>query len=264
MNIDCRPCLTRSLTLACCIFLAGTSTAEQVNLLHLDELQDVTVVDRAADRAIVKSDTWAFLATQNDLVDFALSATITIDEPATKFAFFGHGWSVWPDLTYGDQGFDAGLLLRSGEHDQPPGHRGYRVQLSHKYQHVALVKYPNGGYLASVPCEVQVNQPHHVHVKMHGDTIVVSVDGKERLVYRDRFLPIIKGKVGIGSSSAAQVTFREVDLAVQVANLSNNRQVDNLPHVPNFHVAKWLGERPGLRRRRADHVAAYAAGALHQ
>ena len=43
------------------------------------------------------------------------------------------------DLTYSDGGWDAGLLFRIGKES------GYRVQLSHSLQQVALVKYPNGG-----------------------------------------------------------------------------------------------------------------------
>ena len=64
-----------------------------------------------------------------------VSARITITEAAKSVNFFGQSWSAWPDATFSDGGFDAGLLLRAGTNS------GYRVQLSHKYQVVALVKW---------------------------------------------------------------------------------------------------------------------------
>ena len=92
-------------------------------------------------KATLTHDKWGSLVTPGDHGDVEIAATVTIQEPAKQFGFFGQRWSVWPDPTYGDGGFEAGLLLRAGKDS------GYRVQLSHKYQDVALVKYPDGGYL---------------------------------------------------------------------------------------------------------------------
>ena len=71
---------------------------------------------------------WAYLVAPDEHSNAEVSATVTIDSAATQFGFFGSSWSAWPDPTFGDQGFDASLLLRADE----KGSRGYRVQVSHK------------------------------------------------------------------------------------------------------------------------------------
>ena len=53
-----------------------------------------------------------------------------------------------------------------------------------------LLPHPDGGYLRVVPCDVKLNQPHAVSVTAQGDEIVVGVDGRERIRYRDTFLPL--------------------------------------------------------------------------
>lgn len=76
--------------------------------------------------ATLTGDKWASLRAPKEFADVHLAATVTITEPAKTTRFFGQGWSAWPDATFSDGGFDAGLLLRAGTNS------GYRVQLSHK------------------------------------------------------------------------------------------------------------------------------------
>ena len=117
---------------------------------------------------------WAYLVSPGEHSHAEVSATVTIDSAATQFGFFGSSWSAWPDPAFGDQGFEASLLLRADE----KGTRGYRVQVSHKYQQVALVRFPDGGYLRSVHCEVKLNTPIKLRAKVAGGVLRVSVDGK--------------------------------------------------------------------------------------
>ena len=55
---------------------------------------------------------WAYAVADGDHDDVHVRATVRILEPAKRFGFFGSSWSVWPDQTYGDEGFEAGVLLR--------------------------------------------------------------------------------------------------------------------------------------------------------
>src|SRR5688572_21927298 len=63
-------------------------------------------------RAEMSAEKWSFLLAAEEMTDGAVSATVTIAEPAKRSEFFGGGWSAWPDPTFNDGGFDAGLLVR--------------------------------------------------------------------------------------------------------------------------------------------------------
>ena len=178
------------------------------------------------------------------MADVSVTASLTIQQAAKSFRFFGEGWSVWPDPTYGDQGFEAAVLVRSGESKDWPRDFGYRVQLSHKYQCIALVKYPDGGYVRVVPCEVKLNQPHRIAVSAQANEIVVTIDEKEKIRYRDSLLPLTKGKVGFGVSSGAKVVIENIAIK-QMKSENPGTAVSGLSaHKPNFAVRPWLGGRP--------------------
>jgi hypothetical protein len=135
------------------------------------DLKGATLADG---KATLTHDKWGYLVTPGDHGDVEIEATFTIQEPAKQFGFFGQHWSVWPDLTYSDQGFEASILARAGKES------GYRVQISHSLQQVALVKYPDGGYLRSVPCAVKLKAPHAIAVALRGGHLTVRVDGQRR------------------------------------------------------------------------------------
>src|SRR4051812_45812782 len=82
------------------------------------------------ERAQLTADRWSYLLRPGPTADAEVTANVTIREPGKGTRFFGETWSVWPDKTFGDQGWDAGLLLRAGEAS------GYRVQVSHRLQEV--------------------------------------------------------------------------------------------------------------------------------
>lgn len=185
-------------------------------------------------KAVLTGDKWSFLRSPSEHPTAELSTTVTIDEAAKGMRFFGESWSVWPDGSFGDGGFEAALLLRAGMDG------GYRVQLSHKYQAVALVKWPEGGYVRVVPCVVKLKEPHQIRVRVQGSLVTVSVDGAEKLRWDDYFLPLEKGGVGLGVSSGARVTFSDVTVTPLPASPATVR----LPHAPNFSVRKFLGVRP--------------------
>lgn len=202
-------------------------------------------------KATMTSDRWGFLVSKEEMADGELTATVTILEPAKTFRFFGQGWSAWPDRTWADDGFEAGLLLRAGK--QPvlppagiptdklaPRPIGYRVQFSHKYQEVALVKYPSGGYLQSVPCEIKLKHPHRLAAVLRGNQISIRVDGMEKIRYQDDVLPLEKGAVGVGVSSGARIVVEGVTVLSKPAQRPAPK---NEKRAANFTVRKWLGER---------------------
>lgn len=196
-------------------------------------------------RATLTADKWSYLVAPDKITNGELSARVTILQPAKRFNFFGEGWSAWPDPTFGDGGFEAGLLLRSGTVSIPFNGQtitrevGYRVQLSHKYQAAALVKFPDGGYVRVVPCPVKLETPHTIQARVAGNEIVVAIDGGEKIRYRDDFLSIASGQFGVGVSSSAKVEFS--DLAVKP--LPAPTPTAAAKHTPKFSVRKFLGGR---------------------
>ncbi len=186
--------------------------------------------------AILTAEKWSTLCAQEKFADAEISATVTIAEAAKQFRFFGGGWSAWPDATFGDAGFESALLLRAGEAG------GFRVQLSHKYQVVALVKWPEGGYVRVAPCEVKLNAPQQIRASAQGGEITVSVDGAEKIRWRDSFLPLGKGVAGIGVCSGARVIFERVAVKPLPA-ATDKPSASEQPYTPNFSVRRWLGDR---------------------
>jgi len=116
-----------------------------------------------AGEATLTEKKWSFLQGPGEHANAELSAMVTIEEPAKELGYFGQSWSAWPDPTYGDGGFEAGLLLRGRAES------GYRVQLSHQYQTVALVMWPEGGYVAVAPCTVKLKAPHQLRATVQAD-----------------------------------------------------------------------------------------------
>lgn len=216
-------------------FLSGAEQGKPADLAAWSKEPAAFAGATVADgKATLAGDKWSFLLAPDEQADGELAATVTILEPAKQFQFFGQSWSAWPDPAWGDGGFEAGLLVRSAKG------RGYRVQLSHRYQEVALVKYPAGGYVRSVPCEVKLRQPQRVAVKLKGNQLSVEIDGKTKIEYQDDLLPLDKGKPGVGVSSGAKVVFENVILS----SLPASPQVPAKgKHTPNFQARKWLGGR---------------------
>ena len=183
--------------------------------------------------ATLTAEKWSHLRSPVEYADPAFSATVTIVEPAKGGRFFGQGWSAWPDSTFGDGGFEAALLLRAGEKG------GYRVQLSHKYQCIALVKWPEGGYVQVVPCLVKLKEPHRLRASAQGSHITVSVDGMVKISWDDTFLPLATGAEGIAVSGGAKVTFSDVSIERAAAIT----RPPPGPHAANFSVRAFLGGR---------------------
>lgn len=184
-------------------------------------------------RVTVTSDKWAGLVTPDDHEHLLWSTTAFIEEPAKQFGFFGSSWSVWPDPLYGDGGFEIGLLLRGGKSS------GYRVQLSHHYQQVALVRYPEGGYICCVPCDVKLKTPIAIIARVTGNEVFVTVNGQEKIHYVDPLDALLAGRAGLLTSSQAKVTYSDILLRRIPA-----KKPEAVPtHDPNFSVRTWLGGR---------------------
>lgn len=183
--------------------------------------------------ATLTGDKWSSLRAPKELADVHIAATVTIAEPAKTTRFFGQGWSAWPDATFSDGGFDAGLLMRAGTNS------GYRVQLSHKYQVVALVKWPEGGYARVVPCAVKLKEPHKLSASAQGSRISVRVDGVDKIAWDDIFLPLSSGAVGIAVQDGAKAIFTDV-LVEQAPAITRPPPG---PHTPDFSVRSFLGGR---------------------
>lgn len=220
-----------------CWTIFGMSAAQAQDFAQWQrQPKEWTGASATAQSATLQGSSWSYLIAPSEISNAVINTTVTIEEPAKQFRFFGESWSVWPDHTYGDQGFDAGLLLRG----DAKGTSGYRVQLSHKLQEVALVRFPDGGYLRSVPCEVKLKAPIQLAVSVAGRVIKVSVDGRELIQYVDRLEPVVTaGTFGIGACSAAKATFSEARIAAVDAAVVPAAQ----PHNPNFRVRTWLGGR---------------------
>ena len=183
--------------------------------------------------ATLTGDKWASLRAPKEFANVHVAATVTVTEPARTTRFFGAGWSAWPDATFSDGGFDAGLVLRAGTNS------GYRVQLSHKYQVVAIVKWPEGGYVRVAPCAVKLKEPHKLSVSAQGTHISVRVDGVDKISWDDGFLPLTSGAAGIAVHDGAKATFTDV-LVQQIPSIT---RTPPSPHVPNFSVRSFLGGR---------------------
>jgi len=196
------------------------------------EAKFATVADG---KATLTATPWSFLLAPGEQAKPELSTTLTIVEPAKQFGFFGSSWSAWPSADFADQGYDAALLIRAGEMS------GYRVQLSHKYQDIALVKYPDGGYVQVVPLAVELKKPIAIVVAAQGNEITVRVDGIEKIRYSDAMLPLTSGRAGIGVSSGAKVEFEKV--ALKAAKPDSSPLAATSPAKRNFSVHTWLGGR---------------------
>jgi hypothetical protein len=212
------------------------------------EPSTATGVVVAGSKVTLTSDKWAYLLHPDEHADGEFAASFTILEPAKQLRFFGQSWSAWPDPTWGDGGFEAALLLRADPSPKPlsppqgrgVGVRGYRVQLSHKFQEIALVKYPDGGYVQSVPCELKLKQPQRLAVSLRGNQLTIRVDDREKIRYQDDLLPLSRGRFGVGASSGARVVFESLTLRSQPASPPAPAKEK---HVPNFTVRTWLGGR---------------------
>ena len=169
--------------------------------------------------------------------DASVSGVVVIEERAKQFGYFGSSWSVWPNAQVADQGFDAGLLMCLSE----DGMRGYRVQFSVQYGTVALVRFPDGGYVRSVPCEVKVGVPMRVSLASSNGMVRVTVDGVELVRYADSLAPALEeGLVGVCASSSARVTFSDLKLetlpAVRVTDGADEAGL-------KLSVRRWVGDR---------------------
>ena len=219
---------------ACSLIAQSARTAEFADWTPVPAEWKGAVIN--GDAATLSADAgragWNYLIAPDTAQHVELSATITVRAPAKQFRYFGQSWSVWPDKTFADQGWEACLLLRAGEQS------GYRVQASYKLQELALVKFPGGGYLRSVPCPLKLNEPLALTARIRGNRIAVLAGGKELISFVDAD-PLPAGKFGLGVSSSASAEFAKV-----VFKRLDEAKPEMLPeHVPNFSARKWLGER---------------------
>jgi len=187
----------------------------------------------AEQTATLTGDKWSSLRAPKEFANVQISAIVTVVEAAKAVNFFGQGWSAWPDSTFSDGGFEAGLLLRAATNS------GYRVQLSHKYQVVALVKWPEGGYVQVVPCAVKLKSPHKLLASVQNSRVHVSVDDVPKIAWHDSFLPLTSGAVGVAVSGGAKATFSDVEVGIVPSVTETPRG----PHTANFSVRPFLGGR---------------------
>src|SRR5205814_1350332 len=101
------------------------------------------------------------------------------------------------------------------------------------------VKYPSGGYVRVVPCAVKLKQPHTITASFQGNEVVVLVDGKEKVRFRDDLKPLSKGHVGVGVGSGAKVAIE----GITITALPNREPAPARAHVADFAVRNWLGGR---------------------
>jgi hypothetical protein len=177
------------------------------------------------------ADGWSHLRSPEEYQDVEISATFTVLEPAGRISFKGSDWCVWTDFGYADQGYDFALLLRHS------GKGVYRVQVSHKFQEVTLFKHPHGSFLRVAPCALKLNAPHRLAASVQGNEIVVSLDGREMIRYRDSLLAVDKGALGLATSSLSKVAVE----GVQIRALPPAKPAESAPHEPDLAVREWRG-----------------------
>jgi hypothetical protein len=221
---------------AACFFLVPAAEEAQRQDLSAwsKEPMDFKGATVAGGKATLTSERWAWLLAPDEHADGEFAATFTIQEPAKTFRFFGESWSAWPDPTWGDGGFEAAFLLRAGKD------RGYRVQVSHRYQEISLVKYPDGGYVQSVPCDVKLKKPQRLTVALSGNQIVVRLDEQEKIRWQDDLSPLDRGRFGVGSSSGAKVDFSDVTILSKPAGPKLAAKAKQTAHLT---ARQWLGGR---------------------
>lgn len=219
------------------LLVASLARGETTDLSALERNKgDFPAARVERNRAEITSAPWAFLRTANRHENVRVTLAATVREPAKLFAFFGSSWSVWPDPAFADQGYEVGVLLRAG------AKAGYRVQLSHRYQDVALVRYPDGGFVRVARCAVKKDHAHRLDVSVSGNEVVVKVDGQEKVRYLDPLPTLPAGVVGVGTSSGAKVVLENLALT----DLPTAERKDVPPHKPNLSSRAWLGGRPWL------------------
>jgi hypothetical protein len=189
-----------------------------------------------AGKATLQADKWSYLLSKTSHDHFQAQLQFTIQQSARTFTTGGHGgdWNAYRFHAYDDAGYEVGVLLRAAGTDS-----GYRVQVSTKYQEVALLKYPFGSFLRVVPCEVKLNQPYRLEVSAQANEIIVKLDGKELIRYADTVLPLDKGNFGIGVGASGKVLYESVTLTP----LPAKEAVAEKPHVADFRVRDWRGQR---------------------
>ena len=178
------------------------------------------------------SDTWSFLMAPNEEQNLELQCKLLVREVGRKSNYFGEFWSVWPDKSFGDQGWDAAFILRSGKES------GYRVQVSANLKEIALVKFPAGGYLRSVPAPIQVGKPFLLSVQVTGNLFKVLVEDKVLFTFTDAD-PLPRGRFGFGGNSGSKIDFSEISFK----KLAGGKIIPQSAHQPNFSSRKWLGGR---------------------
>ncbi len=191
--------------------------------------KDATVSNETATLTARK---WAYLMTPASVPDVEVSAIIQVREVGKLRSFFGESWSVWPDKAVDDHGWDAGLLLRATDGG------GYRVQVSASLAEVAVVKFPSGGYVRSVPVIVGKDSTLALTARARANRVTVTANGREVISFIDPD-PLGDGKVGIGANSGAMVEFRHV----AVTPLESGAYESPPAHQPRFRARRWVGGR---------------------
>lgn len=185
------------------------------------------------ERAVLTSDPWAGLVAPPVGENGELSLTFTILEPARRLNYKGDTWCVWTDFGREDGGYEFAALLRHGEAG------GYRVQVSEKFQEVALFKHPHGSFLRAAPCAIRRNAPHALKASVQGSRVSVSLDGKELISFGDHLLTLREGRFGIAVSSGARVAVENVKLRA----LDPGPAEAPGPHRADLAVREWRGRK---------------------
>lgn len=195
-----------------------------------------TPPERSASAVTLTGATWTHWVSPEVHEHPEVAVTLKVEKPASRFDFFGSSWSAWPDARFEDLGFEAGITLC----ESSDAKSGYRVQVSLRHQQVALVRFPDGGYLASVPCPLQPAVPIALRARAVGGVVEVWVDGQSRLRHVDRLgggMP--GGHVALGTSSGATVRFS--DLSIRAHPAPEPALIP--PHAAKFSARRWLGNR---------------------
>jgi hypothetical protein len=181
-------------------------------------------------RVVLSSDPWSSLLSPAPVEDVEASLTFTVLEAAKKTNYLTlKDWGVWTDFGVSDEGYELGVLLRHG----PQG--GYRVQVSAKFQEIALLSYPKGSFLRVATSKINLNASHELRVSIQGDRISVHLDGEEKFTYTEECVPRGKGAFGLSASSGGRVAVEKLRLT----SLPKGPSPKPAPHVARFSAREW-------------------------
>lgn len=166
-----------------------------------------------------------------------LNTTVTISTATTNSWWQGVYFDVFQNKTFTDGQYDLAIWVRSSNDLS----RGYRIQLSTRMHDVALVSYPDGGYVRSVTVPaISLNVPIAVRIRTVADEMVVSINNQNAFSVRDPNLLGAPSTIAFALNQGARFDVSHATYEV----LPAAPVAPAVDHQPNFRLRNWFDNRP--------------------